>query len=172
MDQVFDLWSPLIGRLAWGVRRGHGSFVTMEFGLPHLVVREPMESRSRFSKVQRLLKRRAVYVEGDWHFSIVYGDWKLTTVNGVLSSEDGPNSALDEVLHDLDGQRLISLERGDRPASYVWKFDLGGILEISPSVDIPDDLWTLHRFNKDIIACGPDGWLTSELITEPVDARP
>lgn len=160
MDQVAELWAPLIGRLAWNVRRGHGSFLTIEFGSPHLLVREPIASRSNSDKVRRLLQRRAVYVEGDWHFSILYGDWKLSTAGGTLDSDKDRGSPLDECLDDLEGQKLLSVETSGVGHSCVWKFDLGGVLEIWPSAEIPDDAWTLHPWNGDIIAYQPDGTLS------------
>jgi hypothetical protein len=41
----------------------------MEFGAPHLVVREPITpSLDSSDRVKRILRRRRVDVTGDWHF--------------------------------------------------------------------------------------------------------
>jgi hypothetical protein len=65
MEQVRNLWKPLIGQLVWSVRRGVGSFLTMEFGAPHLSIREPITPKAaRSAKVRRALSRRRVFVEG------------------------------------------------------------------------------------------------------------
>lgn len=162
MERVKESWQPLIGRLVWCVRRGHGSFLTMEFGRPHLAVREPIVSSSSFEKVRRNLARRGVDVQGDWHFWVQYGDWRLRTSGGTLDSRNEPGATLDECLRDLNGQRLSSVERGASPNSCTWTFDLGAILDVWPSAEIDDDQWSLHRWNGQIAAYGRDGRLTFE----------
>ena len=162
MRQVKELWQPLIGRLVWCVRRGHGSFLTMEFGQPHLVVRAPIASRSGSERVRRDLARRAVHVQGDWHFWIQYADWRLLSSSGSLDSEKESGTALDECLRDLSGQRLCAVERGASPRSCSWTFDLGAVLDVWPSSEIDDDQWSLYRWNRDVASCGRDGNLKFE----------
>jgi len=66
-QKIQDLFRPLIGEMAWDVRCGHGSFLTMEFGQPHIAVRDPVvASPGRSDRVQRNLGRRRVFVVGDW----------------------------------------------------------------------------------------------------------
>ena len=40
-QQIQDLFKPLLGQFAWNVRGGVGSMLTLEFGAPHIIVREP-----------------------------------------------------------------------------------------------------------------------------------
>jgi hypothetical protein len=163
MKQIRDPFKPVIGQLVWCVRRGHGSFLTMEFGMPHLSVREPTAAGvDSTERVRRNLKRRRVFVVGDWHLWIKYGEWKLSTAGGVLDSRSPSGSPLDECLGDLDGQRLISVEAGSTPASTAAKFDLGGLLEVWPSQENADDQWSLHSWNGDIATWRSDGVLTFE----------
>lgn len=159
MDQVRDLWKPVIGRLVWGVCRVHGSIFFMEFGHPHLFVREPSVSRSDSAKVRRHAARRLAHLQGDWHFSVVYGDWSIRTAHGGLDSEASSGSPEDACLVDLQGQRLVSVEPGRLPNSWKWTFDLGGVLEVWPSNEIPDEQWTLHPRNGEIAVYGHDGSL-------------
>jgi hypothetical protein len=37
-----EAFLPLIGRFAWSVRNSFGTYLTMEFGSPHLHVRDPI----------------------------------------------------------------------------------------------------------------------------------
>jgi hypothetical protein len=159
MDQVQDLWKPVIGRLAWGICRVHGSIFFIEFGSPHLFVREPRVSRSDSAKVRRLAARRLAHLAGDWHFSVVYGDWTIRTAHGTLDSETSAGSPADDCLVDLQGQRLVSVEAGKLPNSCRWTFDLGGVLEVWPSTELPDDQWTLHPWNGEIAVFRHDGSL-------------
>src|SRR5947208_1815748 len=148
MEQVGNLWKPLIGQMAWLVRRGVGSFLTMEFGAPHLSVREPITPTATHSaKVRRDLLRRRVFVEGDWHFWIQYADWALRTNEGSLDHNNTIGSALDQCLIDLEGQRLISVGPESIAHSIAFTFDLGAVLEIGPSAEIPDTQWSLHSWN-------------------------
>jgi hypothetical protein len=73
---------------------------------------------------------------------------------------------LDQCLIDLEGQRLLSVESGSVTHSWVFNFDLGGVLEIGPSAEIPDTQWSLHRWSDGISSCENDGALTFEK-TEP-----
>ncbi len=168
MQQIKQLWQPVLGRVAWNVGRGHGSALRMEFGLPHLSIREPIASREGNAEtVRRGLQRRAVHILGDWSFWVLYGNWKLRTTNGEIDSETSPGTPGDECLRDLEGQRLLSIDAELLPHSWVWKFDLGAVLEVSASTDIIEDQWTLRRWNADIAACQADGSLVLEKV-EPL----
>jgi len=163
MKQVKALFEPLMRRVVWQMRRGHGSFLTMEFGTPHLVVREPIvPSLDHSDRVTRILRRRRVDVTGDWHFWVEYGDWRISTADGVLTSDDPPGSSSDECLRDLEGQRLVSVVPGSHAQSCGFEFDLGGSLDIWPSNEIPDDQWSLYRWDGDIAAFSNTGALIFE----------
>jgi len=142
----------------------------MEFGAPHLSVREPIDASSEgFAKVQRILKRRRVFVVGDWHFWVKYGEWKISTADGILDSNSPIGSPMDDCLRDLEGQKLLAVEPGIIFNSGVFKFDLGGILLIWPSTEIADDQWTLHSWNGNIAALQHNGALVFEKAADTVN---
>jgi hypothetical protein len=164
-QQAKNLFRPLLGQLAWRVRGGYGSFLTLEFGAPHLAVREPITPKHARSKnVKRVLRRRHVSILGDWHLWIQYCDWKITVAGGSLDSETIGTSSPEDCLFDLDGQRLISVESGTLPNSWQFQFDLGGALELWPSATYEphDHLWSLHPWDGDIASLQADGTLTFE----------
>src|SRR5665213_1331063 len=73
-----DAFLPIVGQVAWSVRRGYGTFLTMEFGSPHLIIREPIVASSDASdRVKRNLAKRRVSIVGD----CISG---FNTVNGSL----------------------------------------------------------------------------------------
>jgi hypothetical protein len=124
----------------------------MEFGKPHLLIRDPKVPRySRSARVKRLLKRRHVYVHGDWHFWIEC-DWTLSTQTGSLTSHHRPGTRRDECLQDLNGQKLVAVTRAKKRHSLRFKFDLEGELEISPPSNLDTEHWSLHGWNGEIIA--------------------
>ncbi len=76
LRKVQEVFRPLYGTPCWNARHGHGSFITFEFGQPHLHVREPSEpDPSRSPAVQRMLRRRTVFVHGEWHLWIYQLHW-------------------------------------------------------------------------------------------------
>lgn len=164
MQKVQGLFRPLIGQLVWNVRGGYGSFLTLEFGKPHMSVREPTGPNPESdARVQRNLRRRHVSILGDWHLFIQYCDWKISVADGSLDSQSIGTSP-DECLIDLDGQRLVSLEGASLPNSWKFQFDLGGELEVWPSAEYEatDDLWHLRSWNGDIAALQSDGTIVFE----------
>jgi hypothetical protein len=49
-QQVQDLIKPLLGQSAWSVHGGVGSMLTLEFGAPHIRIREPIVPRAATSE--------------------------------------------------------------------------------------------------------------------------
>ena len=163
MHQLNEFFTPFIGQVVWQVRRGHGSFFTMEFGAPHLAVREPVEaSPERSETIRRNLRRRDVIVTGDWHFWVQYGGWRISTGDGVLTSDDPAGTQGDECLRDLDGQKLVSVDIDVSRRSCMFKFDLNADLEIWPSLEIAEDQWSLYSWSGEIVTFSHDGLLISE----------
>ena len=164
-QQARNLFRPLLGQLAWQVRGGYGSFLTLEFGAPHLAVRDPITPKhARSKKIKRALQRRRVHIYGDWHLWIQYCAWKITVTGGSLDSETIGTSSPEDCLVDLEGQRLTSVESGSLPNSWQFQFDLGGVLELwpSPTYEPHDNLWSIHPWNGDIASLQADGTLTVE----------
>jgi hypothetical protein len=146
--QVFQ---PFIGQLVWMLQRGIGSFLTVEFGKPHLLIGEPKVPRYAHSaRVKRHFRRRRVYVTGDWHFWIQC-EWKISTQTGTLTSDHRPGTRRDECLQDLNGQALVSVAKAKRRHSLRFKFDLGGELEMWPTPGLDTLHWSLHGWNGEIV---------------------
>lgn len=144
--------AELINQLTWNVKRGVGTFLTMEVGNPHLSVREPIAAKDGQRPAHRRLRHRRVHIVGDWHLWIQHSDWTLTTGSGSLSSDDPIDSTGDEVLKDLDGQKLISIESTSKDR-WTLSFDLGGRLEIRPANYDAKELWSLHAPDGRYFVC-------------------
>jgi len=158
IEKPEDAFLPIVGQLAWSVRRAHGTFLTMEFGSPHLIVREPIAASSAASaKVRRNLARRRVSIVGDWHFWVKYAQWEMRTASCSMSSRDAEVALIEEALGELDGQILSSVSGGTVLSSCVLRFDLGGLLHIWPMPEIDDDQWSIHEAGGRIISCDPNG---------------
>jgi hypothetical protein len=142
------------------VKRGHGSFLTLEFGQPHLVVWEPKslrnvatppssasEGESRGPAKKR--RRRLVYVHGEGHLWIHCCDWVLES-HGQLVGDSSSKRSIDLAARELGGQRLLAITVDSESASSTFNFDLGARLRAYPYsrrsryYDPTNTLWMLR----------------------------
>lgn len=144
MEIIKDIFDPLIGQYLWGARRGHGSFLMMEFGLPHLDIRPPMRMRGdEEDYIRKTLGHRMVLPAGQWKFSISAANWEITADKKQCDHEDRPEIT-DSVLRLLSGQKLVSVTLEGE--SLLLAFDIGASIKIYPEQDADreDDRWWLH----------------------------
>lgn len=122
----------VLGLPCWGVKRGWGSFLTLDFGEPRLVIREPIHSTSESLKVRRSLSRRHVYVSGAWHFWIYDCNWVVRTGTRIVG-DSSTRRRVDRGARELDGQQqLVGVLLAKRGARTRFIFDLGSVLETRP----------------------------------------
>jgi hypothetical protein len=130
--EIEEIFRSLYGKPCWNVRPGHGSFLTLEFGQPHLVVREPSTAvPGATKKVREAVARRLVTVRGDWHLWIYCCDWKVFK-GGTLIGDSSTDARIARAGNFLDGQGLTRFTISRRDVSYVFEFDLGGKLRTRP----------------------------------------
>jgi hypothetical protein len=144
--EIKELLQQIVGELVWAAKRGHGTFITMEFGAPHLVVREPIKSTSTAPRVVRLLARRQVSIRGEFSLFIQDSRWSISTKDRTVGL-DSRESVVREVLQDLDGQRVSAVSFAS--ADTILEFDLGATVRLGKSIfptEPKSDLWSLNRF--------------------------
>jgi hypothetical protein len=170
-QQINTLFKPLLGQFAWNVSGGVGSMLTLEFGAPHITVRDPVAPRAAKSeRVRRHLRRRHVSIVGDWDLFVQYCNWKISVSDGSCDSDSFDWRQPNECLRDLDGQRLVSAGAGSLANSWKFEFDLGGVLELWPSPEYKptNDLWGLYGWDDEtqnlrfIVSVHNDGMLDFE----------
>jgi hypothetical protein len=103
--QLQNHFGALIGLPCWQVKQGHGSFITMEFGEPHLKILEPRPNETRFWR-----KRRRVFVRGEHHLWIEQCEWAITDAACELAHSESDDKTIAEALRKVDGQMLEELE--------------------------------------------------------------
>jgi hypothetical protein len=135
------VFRKLYGHPCWLVKPGYAGFLTMEFGEPHLEIREPTDSHAASKQVRELFARRMVTVRGDWHLWICWCDWAVFS-NGKIIGELSTTRRIQRAAHVLDGQKLISFSLGKRKGHSVFEFDLGARLETLP-YDRKSEQWML-----------------------------
>jgi hypothetical protein len=160
---VEEVFRPLAGVPCWNVKRGYGSFLTLEFGAPYLEVRDPRPPKEgRSEKANRLLATRGVYVHGDWHLWIYCCNWRVfqgETVAGKSTS----HLQMDNGARALDGQILTGIEVDLSAGIWNFQFDLGGCLATqryarrSRYYAEDKEQWLLYQPDRMVLTVRADG---------------
>ena len=125
MHPVSEVLRPVLGRTSWLVKRGHGSFITMEYGEPHVEVRKPrLFSVPIEGAPAKALQRRAV-VHGDRHLWIYCCEWSLQLESIQLAHNESGNFTMNRALRVLDGQVLQAIDIEPDDGRTRFTFDLG-----------------------------------------------
>ncbi len=168
--QFESVFKRVYGKPCWGVKPGFGSFLTLEFGKPHLEVREPIvESKSTSAKVREGMARRGVFVHGEWHLWIYGCDWDVFSG----SKRIGDSSTKRKILcaaEFLDGQKLIRFSISPRKASCVFEFDLGAALKTQP-YDNESEQWLLYEPSHKVLSLRADRRYKYSISDVPNDHR-
>jgi hypothetical protein len=156
MAPVFEeVFRSLYGKPCWNVELGLGSFLTFEFGKPHLVVRKPVTAKKDApAKVQAHLAQRHAYVSGEWHLWISYCNWEVYLKGrhiGGSSTRQSARSAVDF----LNGQKLVEFSISPRKVQSTFLFDLGGVLKTLP-YDRGSEQWLLYVPPNKVLALRAD----------------
>jgi uncharacterized protein DUF6188 len=161
-DTAEAVLGPLVGQMAWQVRSDEHGCIMLEFGAPHLDVREPVVARkSKSPKAQRALARRAVRVMGDWHLWVQSCNWTLRTGTGVTSSRDETENWWQDWMDDVTGQQLVSVS-SPQPGALELAFEMGALLEVKPDAGGELDSWSLFPWEGSVVTCNARGVLTTE----------
>lgn len=119
----------MLGLPAWGVKQGHGSFLTFEFGEPTLHIEERNSPKRGFS--------RSVYVRGQWYLWIYCCHWRIFQDGTELAWSENDDNVIARATATLSGQKLIGIGVTPDDGRSVFTFDLGGTLETWPYGDDP-----------------------------------
>ncbi|MGA9884476.1 MAG: hypothetical protein WBQ34_12220 [Candidatus Acidiferrales bacterium] len=150
------VFRKVYGKPCWGVKQGYGSFLTFEFGKPHLVVREPIvASKSASLKVRRALARRQAHPRGQWHLWIYCCNWKVLS-HGKRVGDNSTNVKIRRAAKLLNGQKLTGFSISRGKLECVFQFDLGGTLITRP-FDKRLEQWLLYEPSGRVLVLRADG---------------
>lgn len=162
------VFNEIYGKPCWNVKPRYGSFLTLEFGRPHLDVREPIvASKDQSPKVRKLLARRNVFVHGEWHLRIGSCAWEVLS-NGGQVGNGSTKASMRRAADFLNGQRLIRFSLVPRKVQCTFEFDLGGILR-TESYDSKGEQWVLHTPEQRVLILRADRRYQYTLADLPVD---
>ena len=150
------IFRGVLKKPCWNVKVGHGSFLTLEFGSPHLEISEPIgRVKGSPKKVRELLARRQVFVHGQWHLWLMYCDWVVQKKDKRLGDSRTKTSAR-RAADFLNGQKLIRFSIAPDSVETVFKFDLGATLKTF-SYDTRGEQWLLFDPSRKVLVLRADG---------------
>jgi hypothetical protein len=162
MHPIADFVRPVLGRPSWLVKRGHGSFVTMEFGSPEVDVREPRLMPVFIEGAPAKTNQRYSFVGGEWHLWIYCCEWSLMLDGVQLAHCESDDVTMSRALHVLNGQALTEVDMEPADGRTRFTFDLGCSLFTLPAEagvyeNEPVEQWYLYARSGLVLAVRGDG---------------
>lgn len=148
----------------WFVSQGHGSFITIEFGQPHLEIREP-SSTSNIKKLQY----RNVKIYGEWHLWIYCCDWEVYLENKLVAHSESSRNKIKNALKYINGQKITKIEIDNDTGDTNFYFDLGGLIKTKHYVDDLYDQWLLYDPYEYVLTICNDGKYSYQHVKTPVE---
>jgi hypothetical protein len=137
IESINEIVKPLLGHMAWNVKLGVGSFITMEFGDLVLTAR----GRSR----------------GEWYLWIYCCGWYLENPNGPYLGSEDPRKILKQEIKILEGHRLEAVIISSIAFETNFVFDDGLVLHTFPLNFIePTEYWMLFTPIGKVLVLGPE----------------
>jgi hypothetical protein len=156
LNPIGEAFAPLRELACWNVRKGHGSFLTFEFGAPSLEVGEPRMSPVR-AKRGRKTPSRSAYVHGEWHLWIHCCHWKILTCGEELAWSEDSDQRIGQAAAELNGQMLAGVMVDPSAGTSRFEFDLGGELLTWPYQEGHEEQWLLYEPDGRVLQYRADG---------------
>jgi len=172
IDPIFErVFGKLYGKPCWGVTNWYGSGIHIEFGTPHLDIREPRTAGPMVSRrVREGLAKRLVLVHGDWHLCINVCGWEISQ-KGKRFGTSRSRSDLQRIVASLNGQKLIRFSFRSRGNDCIFQFDLGGLL-VTHRLDPDYEQWSLFEPTGHVLTLRGDNKYAYTRSDQPCDAGP
>ena len=152
-----DVENSLKGLYAWQVRYENGA-LRIDFGEPHLRVREPKEHLENLDlAVQKLGRRRIVTPTGVFHLFVDNCDWEATAFGYMCKNSDSDREQIVKCLSQVSGQKFAGASFILEESLCIFNFDLGGKLIMKPNCSvarIDTQLWTVFLRDSSYISYG------------------
>jgi hypothetical protein len=144
--------TAIVGNKAWGIKIGHGSFLTIEFGNPII------------GKSDRV-------IHGEWHLWVYLCSWRIEKDGRFLVGSEDSKDKMIECVKQMEGCRLESFQIFPQALDAILTFDKGLILRLFPVLSEDEDNedshhWMLYMPANKVLVTGPGNrWIieTEEL---------
>jgi hypothetical protein len=174
---VVDAFAPVLGLPSWLVAKGHGSFVTLEFGEPRLEIGKPSKRPVFLTGGPKQVLARNAFVRGQWHLWIYCCDWTLLLKGAPLADNESEDVTMARALRVLNGQSLVSVGVDPMDGGSTFTFDLGCVLETRPAQEgtykeEPAEQWMLYQPSGEVLTIRGDGYYRVQPARESGEDEP
>ena len=148
-QRITNYFQDLIGKPAWGVALGEGSFLTLEFG-------EALQAEANHK------------LHGSGHLWVYCCAWRIETPDDVLAYSEDDRSRLMSIVHVLNGKSLESVEINFPHGDTLLHFSGRLILRLIPIHAHNYEHWMLY-IPEGILVFGPGtDWQFEATIVPPL----
>jgi hypothetical protein len=127
---------PLIGKQAWGVSLGIGSFLTVEFGEPVVA------------------KQNSQRLHGEWHLWIYCCAWRLEADDHIMAASEDSRSKIESSIQTLNKLLLLSVQVFPPAWDAVFRFEKNIVLRLFSIHSEECDHWMLYTPNGNVLTLG------------------
>ena len=142
-QRITDYFQSLIGKPAWGVALGDGSFLTLEFG-------EALQAETVANDSQSEKRK----IHGTGHLWVYCCAWRIETPDDVLAYSEDDRSRLTTIVHVLNGKSLESVEINFPHGDTLLHFSGRLILRLIPIHAHHYEHWMLY-IPEGVLVFGP-----------------
>lgn len=169
MKIIQEHFSEIIGKPCWGLKYDRQTNLTLNFGTPFLRIEEPRKSKSKMKSIREYFASRRIYVKSDYFFWVYFARWKIIQNNKTLATNRYSFKKITSAISYLDGQIIERIEVDSNTGKTILTFDLGGSLIIKRwSANEIDELWCLHKPDKNVLSVYSNGFYSYDSINTKV----
>jgi hypothetical protein len=143
--------------------------MSMSFGRPNLLVRDPHVTKTRSRRFREFSSYRRITVKGEWWLWILCAHWRLTISPSIAATGSSSLREKNVAITRLDGQRLTGMTIDSITGFSEFVFDLGAKLQVRRFTADDSDIWTLYKPNGYVLGIRGDGTYTHGKGTTPAD---
>lgn len=172
MEQIItEKLINILGKYSFKAEKGHGSFLTFDFGQPTVEYNETKKpiKYGKFKKVYPFNKFtfRRVNLKGDYLLWIFCTDWKIFVSDIEISHSESKDKIIENAMYYLEGQKIIKIEIQISPTKTIFYFDLNSKLECrNINYDNHDESWFIYDNVDEVLTFRQDGKFNLSKIEE------
>lgn len=145
---IHESFNHIINQHAWNVDKGHGSFLTLEFGTPEIEIKDPKTWESLPYPLNEY-PTRETSIHGRYHLWIYCCNWIINVGGKQIANDESSDELIQNATTFINGQKLISVQIDINKATTKFKFDLGGeLLTFNNNYESGIEMWMFFMPDK------------------------
>ncbi len=142
LERSKDILDGLLGFKVFDVKLGHGSFITMDFGMP-------IEVQVETSKGSR------VFVRGEWHLWVYMCAWRIDRGGCPLVGSEDSREKISQKIIELMNKKIVSYNIDNKSLDADFCFEDDVVLHLFPTNTEEDEHWMIYTPDFNVLTAGP-----------------